>query len=140
MDLIEAHDKRLQQLNALDEYIMQVLLHIKVVQTQRKIWHDKHIKTRAFREGDWALLYESRFKDFKGKFITSRLGLYLVDKCHDNGLVRIRTIYEEKIPLLVNGYRLKFYKNPLSRTKFIDSISKEMNFIESIKAPNPFNL
>lgn len=34
---------------------------------QRKLWHDKNIKDKVFQEGDWALLYDSRFKDFKRK-------------------------------------------------------------------------
>jgi hypothetical protein len=46
------------------------LFHTEVVQLQRKIWHDKIIKPRSFKEGDWALLYDSRFKDFKGKLRT----------------------------------------------------------------------
>jgi len=33
--------------------------------------------------------------------------------------VRIRTIDEEKVPLLVNGHRLKIYPKPVSREEFI---------------------
>jgi len=73
-----------------------------VTQVQRKVWHDKNIKDKVFQEGDWALLYDSRFKDFKGKLITRRLGPYLIEKFHDNGVVQIRAIDEEGIPLLFN--------------------------------------
>ena len=55
---------------------MQALLHTEVVQLQRKIWHDKNIKEKQFQEGDWALLYDSRYKDFKGKLRTRWLGPY----------------------------------------------------------------
>jgi hypothetical protein len=33
--------------------------------------------------------------------------------------VKIRTIYEEDIPLLVNGFRLKIYKISLSKEQFV---------------------
>lgn len=52
----------------------------------------------------------------------------------------IITIYEEKIPHLVNGYSLKFYKNTLYRDEFLYSINKELDFIERLKESNPFNL
>jgi len=52
------------------------------------------------------LLYDSRYKDFKGKLRTRCLGPYVIEKCHDNGVVHIGTIDAEPIPLPVNGYRL----------------------------------
>ena len=117
MDLVvtKAQQERLLQLNGLDEFRMQALLHIEVIQVQRKVWHDKNIKDKVFQEGDCALLYDSRFKDFKGKLMTRWLSPYLIEKCHDNGVVQIRTIDQEGIPFLVNGYRLKAYKIPLSK-------------------------
>jgi len=110
LDLSHAQKERLFQLNGLDEFRMQALLHTKIVQLQRKIWHDRHIKEKQFQEGDWALLYDSRYKDFKGKPRTRWLEPYVVERCHDNGSVQIRTIDEEAIPLLVNGHQLKMYK------------------------------
>eukprot|EP00253_Pinus_taeda_P018271 PITA_18271 len=115
LDLGHARKERLLQLNGLDEQILQALLHTKVVQLQRKIWHDKNINEKQFQEGDWALLYDSRYKDFKGKLRTRWLGPYTLEKCNDNGSVLIRTIDEEAIPMLVNGHRLKIYKKPLSK-------------------------
>ena len=105
---------------------MQTLIHTKVVQLQRKVCHDKKIKEKTFQEGDWALLYDSRFKYFKGKLMTRWLGPYTVEKCFDNGAVQIRTIDEEGIPLFVNGHRLKIYNKPLSKEEFINSIRIEV--------------
>ena len=53
------------------------------------------------------MLYDSRFKYFKGKLMKRWLGPYTVEKCFDNGVVQIRTIDEEGIPSLVNGHKLK---------------------------------
>eukprot|EP00253_Pinus_taeda_P011869 PITA_11869 len=94
---------------------MQALLHTMIVQLQRKIWRDRRFKEKQFQEGDWALLYDSRYKDFKGNLRTKWLGPYVVERCHDNRSVQIRAMDEEAIPLLVNGHRLKMYKRPLSK-------------------------
>ena len=71
--------------------------------------------------------------------MTRWLGPYLIEKCHDNGAIQIRTIDEEGIPLLINGYKLKAYKIPLSREEFISTISKEVNVIGSVLASKPHN-
>eukprot|EP00253_Pinus_taeda_P034419 PITA_34419 len=114
LDPSHAQRERLLQLNGLDEQRLQAILHTEVVQLQRNIWHEKNIKEKNFQEGYWALLYDSRYKDFKGKLRTKWLGPYTIEKCNDNGSVLIRSIDEEALPMLVNGHRLKIYKNPLS--------------------------
>jgi len=48
LDLIHAQQERLIQLNGLDEQRMQALLHLEVVQLQRKIWHDRHLNEKKF--------------------------------------------------------------------------------------------
>lgn len=47
-----AQKERLLQLNGLDEFRMQALLHTEVIILQRKVWHDKNIKEKTFQEGD----------------------------------------------------------------------------------------
>ena len=89
LDLSHAQQERLLQLNGLDEHRMQALLHSEVVQLQRKVWHDQHLNDKQFQPGDWALLYDSRHKDFKGKLRTRWLGPYAMEKCNDNGSVLI---------------------------------------------------
>lgn len=83
---------------------MQALLHIEVIRVEKNVWHDKNIKDKIFQEGDWGFLYDSGFKDFKGKLMTKWLGPYLIEKSDENGAMKINTIDEEAIPLLVNGY------------------------------------
>jgi len=78
LDLRSAQKERFLQLNGLDEFRMQALLHIEVTQIQRKIWHDKNIKDKQFQEGDWALLYGSRYKYFKGKLRHIWLETYVI--------------------------------------------------------------
>ena len=53
-----------------------------------------------------------------------------MEKCNNNGLVLIKTIDEEAIPMLVNGHRLKIYKKPLLRQEFIETVEKSMLVVE----------
>jgi len=71
--------------------------------------------------------------------MTRWLGPYIGEKCHENGFFQIRKIDEEGIPLLVNGYRLKLYKRPLSKEEFISSINRELNVIGRLIVLNPHN-
>ena len=67
LDLNEAQVNRLHQINELDEIWLSAIQHIALIQQQREKWHDALIKKKKFHEGDWALLYNSRFQDFPGK-------------------------------------------------------------------------
>eukprot|EP00253_Pinus_taeda_P007145 PITA_07145 len=119
MDLSEAQKHRLEQLNELDEIRQEAFQRTGLVQQQRAKWHDKYIKDKRFQVGDWALLFDSKFKDFQGKFQTHWLGPYEIEKVFSNGAVRIKTIDEHQTPLLVNGHRLKIYQKPISKEEFI---------------------
>lgn len=99
MKLDEAEKERITQLNQLDEIKQQSLQHTQIIQQQRATWHDKFIKKNKFKAGDWALLFDSKFKDFQAKFITHWLGPYEIEEIYDNGLVIIKTIDEEQISL-----------------------------------------
>eukprot|EP00253_Pinus_taeda_P001793 PITA_01793 len=137
MNLSEAQKHRMEQLNELDEIRQDEILRTDLVQHQRAKWHDRYIKERKFQEGDWALLFGSKFKDFKGKFQTHCLGPYETDKVFDNGAVRIKTIDESQTPLIVNGHRLKVYHEPLSREEFV-KIFQENSAIRVVeKNPSP---
>jgi hypothetical protein len=47
--------------------------------------------------------------------------------CYDNSPMKIRTIDEENIPLLVSGYRLKIYNKPLSKEEFTSTIKSQVS-------------
>ena len=56
-----------------------------LIKSQWNQWHDKFIKQNQFNTGDWELLLNSRFKNFKGKLTTRWLGPYEVVIDFDNG-------------------------------------------------------
>ena len=75
-----------------------------------------------FQKGDWDLLYDLRFKDFKGKLCTRWLGPYDVDTLYDNGISKLTTIDGSKTSLFANGHHLRLYHKPLTRDSFISHI------------------
>ena len=85
------------------------------------------------------MLYDSRYKDFKGKLRTRWLGPYVVERGHDNGSVHIRNIDEEAIPLLANGHQLKIYKRHLSKQEFNDDINKTVMIVDQVPSPPSSN-
>jgi len=125
MDLSEAQKERLLQLNQLDEIRQAAIEHNTLIQQQRAQWHDKFIKKKQFHVGDWALLFDSKFKDFKAKFTTHWLGPYEIVDVYDNGSVKLKTIDDEAHQFVVNGHRLKLYNRPINRADFIQYLSQQ---------------
>ena len=65
------------------------------------------------------MLYDSKFNNFKGKFTTHWLDPYDIDTIHDNGSVRLKTIYESSASFRVSGHRLNLYQRPKSKPEFL---------------------
>ena len=78
------------QLNQLDEMRQAAVEQTIFVQQQRAQWHDKFIKKKQFKVGDWALLFDSKFKNFKAKFTTHWLGPYEIAEVYDNESVQLQ--------------------------------------------------
>ncbi|XP_059070701.1 uncharacterized protein LOC131860318 [Cryptomeria japonica] len=119
MTLSAAQKERILQHNSLDEIWKSTLQHTEFVQNQPMKWHDRYIKDKSFKLGDWALLYDSRYKDNLGELQTRWLGPYVIVETFPNGVVRLSTIDPVKFKLLVNGHRLCLYRKPLSKDDFL---------------------
>ena len=94
-----------------------------LVQDQRARWHDQFIKKQHFEPGDWSLLVDYRFKNFKGKLTTRWLGPYEIEKVFENGSIKIRTIDDNQFSFVVNGNRLRLYHQPISKEYFSKDVS-----------------
>ena len=128
----------MQQLNELDEKRLDAIHQTTMIQQQRTKWHDKIIKHKKFQKDNWALLYDSLFKEFQGKLCTRWLGPYKVDTVFPNGIVRLLTIDDSKTPLLVNGHRLHLYQQPISKEDFKATCVADSHyfFLEEPPAPH----
>eukprot|EP00253_Pinus_taeda_P008877 PITA_08877 len=127
LDLNEAQINRLRQINELDEIRLSALQNTTLIQQQRAKWHDALIKKKVFHEGDWALLYDSRFQDFPGKLQTRWLGPYEIQKVHDNGNLTLTTIDGSGHTFKVNGHRVRLYRRPLTRESFLQQLQQDTN-------------
>jgi hypothetical protein len=125
IDLNEAQKERIMQLNQLDEMRQQAEERTIFMQKQRKQWHDTHIKKKEFKECDWALLFESKFKYHKAKFTTHWMGPYEIVQVFENGSVKLTTIDQEERTFIVNGHRLKIYHKPINKEYFIQTVSQQ---------------
>eukprot|EP00253_Pinus_taeda_P012550 PITA_12550 len=127
LDLNEAQINRLQQINELDEIWLSTLQHTASIQKQRARWHDALIKNKVFREGDWALLYNSRFQDFPGKLQTRWPRPYEIQKVHDNGTITLTTIYGFGDTFKSNGHRVRLYRTPLTWESFYQQLQEDFD-------------
>ena len=99
------------QLRKLEEHWLIALQHQEIQKQQQKAWHDRNIKNKNLLVGDLALLYKSRVKGKPKKLHIEWMGPYIVKEIHTNGSVQLRTLQGIIFQKLVNGARLKRYKN-----------------------------
>jgi signal peptidase I len=73
--------------------------------------HDRHIKHKTFKGGDLVLFYDSKFVKFPGKFCMHWLGPYQVKHVTNGGVVQLTKLNGEIFPTLVNGSKMKLYRD-----------------------------
>jgi hypothetical protein len=76
----------------LEEYRFIVGFHQQVQKEREKAYHDKHIKQKAFRQGDLVLVYDNKFIKHTGKFITHWLRPYEITYVIEGGFVLLKTL------------------------------------------------
>eukprot|EP00253_Pinus_taeda_P024972 PITA_24972 len=81
-----------------------------VRKAREKVWHDRHIKERTFKNGDLVLMYDIKFMKFPGKFQIHWLGLYVIKEITNGGEVQLANLNEELFPGRINGSQSKLYR------------------------------
>jgi len=111
----ETMNERLLHLVGLEEDRFIASFHQQVQKARKKAWHDRHIKHKKFQVGDLVLLYDSKFAKLPSKFCMHWLGPYQVKHVINGGDVQLAKLNGEVMPTLINGSRLKLYRdNPPS--------------------------
>ena len=80
MDSILAGEKRLLQLNELDELRNEAYENARIYKEKTKAWHDKHITRKEFRARQQVILFNSRLKLFPGKLKSRWSGPFTMTK------------------------------------------------------------
>ncbi|KAM6553959.1 hypothetical protein CsatB_014721 [Cannabis sativa] len=107
MDLAAAGEKRLLQLNEMDEFRNEAYENAKIYKEKTKRWHDRHLARKEFQPGQQVLLYNSRLKLFPGKLKSRWSGPFTVVQVFPYGAVEVKG--EKPETFKVNGQRLKPY-------------------------------
>ncbi|XP_062081042.1 uncharacterized protein LOC133785842 [Humulus lupulus] len=108
MDLQLAGEKRMLQLNELEEMRLFSYENVKLYKEKTKRWHDKHIQPRVFEEGQRVLLFNSHLKLFPVKLKSRWSSPFSVVKVYPYGAVELHGEGSRR-EFKVNGQRLKLY-------------------------------
>ncbi|KAL5558083.1 hypothetical protein UlMin_034294 [Ulmus minor] len=107
LDLEAAGEKRLLQLNELDEFRRQSYENAKLYKEKTKQWHDKKIHPRNLEVGQQVLLFNSKLKIFHGKLKSRWSGPFLITQIFPFGAVDLEDKSRRKFK--VNGQLVKQY-------------------------------
>ena len=107
MDSSLAGEKRLLQLNELDEFINEAYENARIYKEKTKAWHDKHITRKEFTARQQVLLFNSCLKHFPGKLKSRWSGPFTVTKVFSHGGAEVT--HPEKGTFTVTTQRLKPY-------------------------------
>ena len=107
----EKVSERLLNLVELEEDKFIVGFHQQVQKNREKAWHDRDIKSKAIKVGDLILMYDSKFAWFLGKFCMHWLGPYQVRHVIEGGAANLAKLDGKMLPTMVNGSRLKLYRD-----------------------------
>ena len=106
-DFQDVKEKRLLQMNELEELRNEAYDNARIYKDKTKKWHDHMILRREFKIGDSVLLYNSRLKLFPGKLKSRWSGPYIVVAVTPFRAITLKTNYIDDFK--VNGQRLKQY-------------------------------
>ncbi|XP_016168543.1 uncharacterized protein LOC107611095 [Arachis ipaensis] len=103
-----AGERRLLQLNELEEFRNQAYENTKIYKKNTNKWHDQKLARREFVEGQKVLLYNSRLKFFPGKLKSRWSGPFTILKVSPYSHVELMEDKTQRT-FTVNSHRLKHY-------------------------------
>jgi hypothetical protein len=69
--------------------------HHQVQKEREEVYHDRHIKKKAFKQGDLVLVYDSNFLRHLGKFSMHWLRPYDITYVTEGGVAQLKTLKGE---------------------------------------------
>ena len=100
-------EKRLLQMNKLEELRNEASDNSRIYKDKTKKWHDQKIMRKEFRVGELVLLYNSKLKLFPRKLKSRWSSPYTIVAVTPFGVVTLKTNSGDEFK--VNGQRLKHY-------------------------------
>lgn len=106
-DIKPADERRLIEINELDEITHLAYENSKIYKEKAKAYHDKKIIFRHFEPNDQVLLYNSRLTLFLGKLRSRWTGPYTIKEVRPHGVITL--VRNKGNEFAVNGQRVKYY-------------------------------
>ncbi|KAK8652395.1 hypothetical protein V6N13_061413 [Hibiscus sabdariffa] len=117
-----AGQKRLLNLNELEEIRIAAYDNAKIYKDKTKKWHDQKILPRQYQPGQQVLLFNSRLKLFPGKLKSRWSGPFIITNDSPHGAITIKSPRDNH-EFKVNGQRLKPYMGAhIERDKAVMSL------------------
>ncbi|XP_057747193.1 uncharacterized protein LOC130966412 [Arachis stenosperma] len=133
LDAQAAGEKRLLQLNELEEFRLEAYDNARIYKERAKRWHDKRISQRTFEPGQKVLLFNSRLKFFPGKLRSRWTGPYTITKVSPREWAKAkRDLQEER----ENMWRLMHDRDQTIKNTMrqVEDLSKELANALSVAA------
>ncbi|XP_074352556.1 uncharacterized protein LOC141691695 [Apium graveolens] len=108
LDMESAGEKKMLQLNELDEFQLQAYENNKLYKEKVKRWHDRRLVHKTFMHGQQVLLFNSHLRLFPGKLKSRWSGPFIVKTVFPHGAVEIFDKHLDQ-EFKVNVQRLKHY-------------------------------
>ncbi|XP_074374621.1 uncharacterized protein LOC141715032 [Apium graveolens] len=108
LDMEAAGEKRMLQLNKLDEFRLKAYENNRSYKENVKRWHDMRLEHKIFIPGQQVLLFNSRLRLFLGKLKSRWSGPFIVKTVFPHGAVEIFNKHPDQA-FKVNGQRLYYY-------------------------------
>ncbi|KAL4352161.1 hypothetical protein GQ457_06G011260 [Hibiscus cannabinus] len=108
MDWEAAGQKRLLDINELEEIRNTTYDNAKIYKEKTKKWHDQKILPKEYQPGQQLLMFNSRLKLFPGKLKSRWSGPFIITHVSPHGAITIKSPKDDN-EFKVNGQRLKLY-------------------------------
>ncbi|XP_057520824.1 uncharacterized protein LOC130801081 [Amaranthus tricolor] len=114
-DLLRAGEKRLLDINKLDDIRLDAYESSRLYKEKTKRWHDKGLIRRSFEVGQLVLIFNSRLKLFPRKLKSRWTSPFKITRVFPYGSIELSNAKGETFK--VNGQRVKHYRavEPLAR-------------------------
>ena len=106
-------EERKLQLQELEELRLKAFDSAMWYKERTKLWHDKNLRVKELRVGQKVLLFQSRLKLMPGKLKSKWIGPYTIVGLRANEAVEIQGSAPNSVPFLVNGHRVKVFRDNL---------------------------
>ena len=113
MKALACEEERKLQLQELEELRLEAFDSTMWYKERTKLWHERNLRVKELRVGKKVLLFQSQLKLMSGKLKSKWIGPYTIVGLRANEAVEIQGSAPNSVPFLVNGHRVKVFRDNL---------------------------